>query len=140
MASLPRDDVQNDPMDMVDAPLDGPSPKKAKTHGRWGTRVRYLTNEAKSTIFYTTMPEKPLEEDPHGRVQRKIALYILDRKTIWLALEDVAWVVRYLYVQNMLKGVPLVQPDSTGPSGVTGYDPSDESAPRGDGGSSYTTD
>ena len=127
-------------MDMVDAPLDGPYPKKAKTRGGAGSRNRYVTSEAKATIFYTTMPEKPLEEDPNGTVERKIALYIQDRVTIWLALEDVAWAVRYLYVQNMLKGIPLVQPDSTGPPRVTAYDPSDESAPRGDGESSYTTD
>ena len=119
----------HDPMDMVDAPAQSPSPKKGKISGWNGSRERFYKNVAKSTIFYTEMPEKTPGEDPNGTAKRVIALYIHDRQTIWLAIEDVPWAVRFLYVQNMLKGVPLVQSDSTGPC----EDIAGESQPRDDG-------
>ena len=127
-------------MDMVDAPVQSPCPKKEKTRGCGGSRERYYNNVAKSTIFYTYMPEKPPQEDPSETDQRRIAFYIQDRLTIWLDIDDVAWAVRFLYVQNMLNGTPLVQPDSTEPPGVTANGPSHDAASRGDGEESCTTD
>ena len=35
---------------------------------------------------------------------------------IWLHIDDVEWAIKYFYVQNHLKGVPLVADDSTGPA------------------------
>ena len=52
---------------------------------------------------------------PHCIEQRPIRLYITDRKALWLHTDDVAWAVRYLYVQNHLKVVPVVDPESRGP-------------------------
>ena len=43
-----------------------------------------------------------------------IKVYVEDRKQIWIALADVEWAVRYLYIQKRLNGVPLIPDDSTG--------------------------
>ena len=66
------------------------------------------------------MPERCPEQDPLCQEVRKIKLFIEDRKQLWLHLNDMDWAVRYLYVQNMLKGVPMVSGDSAGPSGSSG--------------------
>ena len=55
---------------------------------------------------------------------------------MWLALDDVAWAVRFLYVQHMLRGVPLVDADDAGPSGV----PQGASGSRGDGNALFVGD
>ena len=109
----------DDPMNMVDVPVEEQQKFETptKVSGRGSNRQRYYRNVAKGTIFYTNVPECTAEEDPTQREQRRIALYILDRRTIWLDLDDVAWAVRFLYVQNMLKGVPVVQADDDGPGG-----------------------
>ena len=49
---------------------------------------------------------------------RPVKLFIIDRKTVWLSIDDVAWAVRYLYEQAHLKGVPVVVDDDAGPGGV----------------------
>ena len=41
--------------------------------------------------------------------------HYVDRRAIWLHIDYVEWAMRYLYVQNLLKGVLLVPDDSTGP-------------------------
>ena len=125
------EDQGYDPMDMVNAPVEEPAGKRAKTKNscQGKRRTYYYKNFAKSRVVYTNMPEKTPEEDPTGKEQRRIALYIQDRLTIWLDIHDVPWAVRFLYVQNMLKGVPLLQGDSSGPGGETeSYTPL-----RGDG-------
>ena len=64
------------------------------------------------------MPVRSPEEDPDCTEVRQIRLYVVDRKVVWLHIDDVEWAVRYLYVQNLLKGVPLVLDDSAGPNEV----------------------
>ena len=95
-------------------------------------------------IIYAYVPEKTLEEDPTGQKQRKIALYIDDRKTIWLDLSDVPWAAQFLYAQNMLKGVALVHADSSGPGGSSSPGckscSSRSSSIRGDGESEFGGD
>jgi len=114
LQSVP-DDADVDPMDDIDVPS-GPSPeKRQRTRGNGDSRRRFGKNHAKSKIFFTEMPTLTPEEDPEGTAKRTIALYIQDRLTVWLDLENVQWAIRYLFVQNHLKGVPLVSPDSTGP-------------------------
>ena len=46
---------------------------------------------------------------------RTIQLYVVDRKQVWLDLDDVEWALRFLYMQFVLKGVPVVSPDDAGP-------------------------
>ena len=43
-------------------------------------------------------------------------LFIWDRRSVWLSMDDVDWAVKYMYAQNVLKGVGYVPPDSAGPS------------------------
>ena len=62
-----------------------------------------------------SMPVRCPEEDPNCKEVRNIRLYIEDRVQIWLDLADVDWAVRFLYVQNLLKGVALIHEDSPGP-------------------------
>ena len=76
--------------------------------------MRYLQNRAKNTILALDMPVRCPEEDPDCTEVRQIRLYVVDRITLWLHIDDVEWAVRYLYVQNLLKGVPLVLDDSIG--------------------------
>ena len=62
------------------------------------------------------MPEFPPEEQPQSTQMRTVALYVVDRKQIWLDIKDIAWAIRFLYVQHWFQGVPAVSPDSTGPT------------------------
>ena len=62
-----------------------------------------------------TAPAVSPEEDPRSTSTRTIQLYVVDRKQVWLDLDDVEWALRFLYMQYMLKGVPVVSPDDTGP-------------------------
>ena len=78
-------------------------------------RVRYFRNHAKNSIVTLDMPVPCPEEDPDCTEVRQIKLYVADRKTSWLHVDDVSWAVQYLCVQHLLKGVPLVPDDSTGP-------------------------
>jgi len=89
------------------------SPSKIKARGE--KRMRYFRNLAKDSIATFDMPVRCPEEDTDCTKVRQIRLYVVDRKVIWLQIDDVEWAVRYLYVQNLLKGVPLVLDDSTGP-------------------------
>ena len=62
-----------------------------------------------------TAPAISPEEDPTSTSTRTIQLYVVDRKQVWLDLDDVEWALRVLYMQFVLKGVPVVSPDDTGP-------------------------
>ena len=44
-----------------------------------------------------------------------VTLYIHDRQQIWIDVDNLDWAVRYLYAQNLLRGVVLVSEDDTGP-------------------------
>ena len=106
--------------DAIPDPMDGivESPSRVDEEHRVCGWKRRRYRGAQKQIFKVRMQERPEEEvgEDHQE-QRVISLYVDDRVTIWLALEDVEWAVRYLYVQHVLKGVPLVSEDSTGPCG-----------------------
>ena len=84
---------------------------KAATFKRW----RYTTNAAKHCITTFDMPYECLEVDPNSTNRRNASVYVEDRKTIWLSIDDVAWAVQYLYTQNQLKGIPMVAANDAGP-------------------------
>ena len=46
---------------------------------------------------------------------RTIQLYVVDRKQVWLDIDDVEWALRFLHMQFGPKGVPVVSPDDAGP-------------------------
>ena len=81
-------------------------------------RTRYYVNKAKNCIVTVNVQSRPREIDPTCTQMRAVKLYIVDRKTVWLSLDDVAWAVKYLFDQFRLKGVPVVDDDDAGPSGA----------------------
>ena len=60
---------------------------------------------------------RPPQIDPDCKQMRPVKLFIVDRRVIWLSLNDVEWALKYMYDQQHLKGVPLVAPDDAGPGG-----------------------
>ena len=90
------------------------SPSKVKSQGQ--TRRRYFDNRANNSIVTLDVLVRSPEEDPDCTDVRHIRLYVVDRKAVWLHIDDVDWAVRYLYMQNRLKGAPLVPDDSAGPN------------------------
>ena len=109
-----------DPMAEVEqVDQDGTSTSPSKTRGRGQKRTRYYQNHASKKVVTLNMPAQCPEENANCTEVRKIRLYIEDRQQIWLDLEDVEWAVRYLYIQNLLKGVPLIPEGSTGPDTVS---------------------
>ena len=46
---------------------------------------------------------------------RPVKLFIENRMTVWLSLDDLAWAMKYLFQQNQLKGVPVVDDSDAGP-------------------------
>ena len=94
---------------------DDTTQQNSKTFTRGVKRFSYYKNLALKKVVPLDMPVRCPEEDPHCTELRTIKVYVEDRKQIWLDLADVEWAVRYLYVQNLLKGVPLISDDSTGP-------------------------
>ena len=115
---IPSEDY--DPMMEVEQDSEGnaASPAKIKSQGK--KRMRYYSNSARDSIATFEVPARCPEEDVDCTEVRKIKLYVVDRKVVWLHIDDVAWAVRFLYVQNLLKGVPLVPDDSAGPGDVVG--------------------
>ena len=109
-----------DPMMGVEQDEEGckASPTQIKRQGH--TRMRYFRNPARHSIVTFDVPARCPEEDAQRTEVRQIKLYVVVRKEVWLYIEDVEWAVRYMYVQNVLKGVPLVPDDSTGPGNVVG--------------------
>ena len=106
---------EKDPMMDVAQDEESKPAEQQKTRGRGVKRARYYKNHSRKRCVSIDWPTRCPEEDPSCGEHRKITLYIEDRLQVWLALDDVEWAVRYLYVQNMLKGVPLISEDSTGP-------------------------
>ena len=105
--------AERDPMDAIEHD-EAISPHGTKRQGQH--RMRYYTNHARGTVQTVSMPVRCPEEDPGCTDVRQVRLYVLDRKTIWLHIDDVEWAVRFLFMQCHLKGVPLVHDDSTGPA------------------------
>ena len=78
-------------------------------------RWRYTRNAAKHCISTLDMPYECPEVDPTGTKRRNVSVYVEDRKTIWISIDDVAWAVHYLYTQSHLKGIPMVAANDAGP-------------------------
>ena len=115
---IPSEDY--DPMMEVEQDEEGneASPANIKSQGQ--KRMRYFRNPARDSIVTFDVPARCPEEDAHCTEVRQIKLHIVDRKEVWLHVGDVEWAVRYLYVQNLFKGVPLVPDGSAGPGNAVG--------------------
>ena len=87
-----------------------------KTRGRGQKRARYYMNHVSKQVVTLNMPAHCPEEDPDCTEVRKTRTYIEDRVQVWPGLADVEWALRFLYVQNLLQGVPLILEESIGPT------------------------
>ena len=85
--------------------------------GRGAKRCRFYKNVAKKKLVSLDLPTVPPEVIKDSRDKRTIQLWIVDRRQVWLRISDVPWAVKYLFIQALLKGVPLIPPDAVGPSG-----------------------
>jgi hypothetical protein len=111
-------DDEYDPMDEIGSAsatnMLGPTLLETDKRGR----TRYYRNRATNCIVTVNVASRCPEVDPNCTQMRPVKLFIVDRKTVWLSIDDVAWAVRYLHEQVHLKGVPVVADDDAGPGGV----------------------
>ena len=105
---------EHDPMDDVDCPQDYAN-GDGDRHGGGAKRAR--KNSAKHRFLELDLAMHPPEIVRNSDAKKSILLFIVDRKQIWLRLSDVPWAVKYLYIQSLMKGVPMVADDSHGPGG-----------------------
>ena len=49
---------------------------------------------------------------------RPVKLFIVDRKSIWLSIDDVPWAIRWLFDEQRVKGIPVMADDDAGPKAV----------------------
>ena len=81
---------------------------------------------AKNCIVTVNLASRCREIDPTRTQMRPVKLFITDRKTVWMSIDDVGWAISYLFDHHHLEGVPLVDDDDAGlGSGVA------ESVPEG---------
>ena len=104
-----------DPMNEVDCPQ-GDANADRDCHGGGAKRAR--KNIAKHRFLEMELAMHPPEIVRNCSARKSILLFIVDRRQIWLRLSDVAWAVKYLYIQSLMKGVPMVAEDSHGPGGA----------------------
>ena len=76
-------------------PSDDAPPKKAR--GR------------KNQSVTLTMPATCIEMYPRCADTRQVTCFVKDCRQIWISVEDVPWLVRYVHEQFCLGGVPLVE-------------------------------
>ena len=116
--ALDADD--HDPMDDI-AVSDDDGPSSAVVYrDRKRTRYRKPKRVVSNKVVEMEVNNDPPELQGHPGYcagTKVVKLFIVDRKQIWLEFSEVAWAVRYLWLQNVLKGVPFVGPDDAGPSG-----------------------
>ena len=79
-------------------------------------RMRLCRNQARGRILKCEMPKKCPEAFPCSAEKRIVTVYVHDKRTVWLLLQDVNWAIQYMYCQNVLKGVAQVPGDSAGPA------------------------
>jgi hypothetical protein len=104
-----------DPMNEVGQDDDDKTAASDSIRRKGSKRTHYYKNHASKTVVMVDMPVRCPEEDAACTNMRTLTLYIADRKSIWVALSDVEWAIQYLFVQNHLKGVPLISDDDVGP-------------------------
>ena len=63
------------------------------------------------------MPEWPPEALTGGEAPnpRAVSVFVEGSGTLWLHSDDLEWLIRFLVIQQQLKGVPVVAEDDEGP-------------------------
>ena len=111
---------EEDPMNEIETgDVETPvKPKQTRKRARTvEQKYSYTPNAAKNKVVVAEMRQVPEEVDPNNTALRKVPLFIVDRRSVWIPLDDVDWAVKYMYAQNLLKGVGVVRGDSAGPAG-----------------------
>ena len=104
-AAAEEDGDEYDPMQEIE--VDDGKHSRSRGGGDPSKRTRHQPNKAKNRLVTVTAPAVSPEEDPMSTSTRTIQLYVVDRKQVWLDLDDVEWALRFLYMQFVLKGVPV---------------------------------
>ena len=70
------------------------------------------------------MPDWPPEAITGGDApnQRKVSVFVEGNGMLWLNSDDLEWMIRFLCIQQQLKGVPVVAPDDPGPDAAERMD------------------
>ena len=117
-AAVAEADAPNDdPMNEI-AGGDDSGPADAKRRRGVVSQRRSRANSCKGKIFTFDLPSFCPEAFPTNKETRCISLLMLDHQTIWLSIDDVDWVVKYLYAQYMLKSIQVLPDDDPGPCGA----------------------
>ena len=66
-------------------------------------------------VISIPMPENCPEENATCETVRTVRVFIVDPVQVWLDEKDVAWAVRYMFVQHQLEGFPLMPDGDAGP-------------------------
>ena len=80
-------------------------------------RQRYRKNVSKNQTIVVHMPAEAPETNPNADLV-PIRLHVIDRRSVWIHIDDVEWAVKYLFAQHELKGVHHVDPMDQGPSSI----------------------
>ncbi len=73
-------------------------------------------------VVTLTMPAKCKEMHPSCDDTRKVTCYVKDCRQVWMSVEDVPWLVRYVHEQFLLGGVPLVEEDGASAPALAGQE------------------
>ena len=70
------------------------------------------------------MPDWPPEALTGGEVPnpRAVSVFIEGSGMLWLHSDDLEWLIRFLVIQQQLKGVPVVADDDEGPDAAERMD------------------
>ncbi len=75
-------------------------------------------------VVRVTMPEWPPEALTGGEavIPRTVHVWVEGTGTLWLHWQDLEWMIRFLVIQQQLKGVPVVAEDDEGPDAAASTD------------------
>ena len=81
-------------------------------------------NSFVSQVVRITMPDWPPEALTGGEVNnpRAVHVWVEGNGTLWLHWQDLEWMIRFLVIQQQLKGVPVVAEDDEGPDAAETMD------------------
>ena len=96
-----------DPMQEIEKTLDEQHPR-SRGGGDPSKRTRYQQNKAKNRLVTVTAPAVSPEEDPMSTSTITIEVYGVDRKQLWLDLDDLEWALRFMYMEFAFHGSGLL--------------------------------
>ena len=97
----------HDPMDEMELELEEQEPPR-KTHKKGLT----LRPQARTIKMWEWPPEAVTGV---GNAERNVVVFVEGTGKLWLHKDDLEWLVRYLWIQQQLKGVAAVGSDDEGP-------------------------